>query len=682
MKLLPYLFATKDKIMNRGIKLFYGRGFFRFACRQLSVPYKDTLLTNKKITTSLHQKNSCARTTHIVDAAIEKLLDEKTYSMQKPLAVIDPYCFAPLTALLVFNTEKECRIRIRVCDSCEYQFESSLGTRHRIPVMYLRAGMKNKIRMEVLENTEIIFSRVIVLRTCPLPEMLENMITVTKHQEKSASPLTFVYGGDTKFPYAFDESGEIRFYLSKRPKPYGLFPLADGRFLFLVKNIYNPSFSNPHSVLAYEMDFLGRVYQEYYVPDGIHHDACEITPGGNILTLSSSMKQYVEDAIIELDRKTGQVVKKFCLEAVLSEHPYFDYFDWAHINTISYLEKEHAVLICARNLHSVIKIDWNTSELLWIFCDNTFWENTPYASKVLTAAEQTPFFYQAHAAYFLPDENDGPKRKLIIFDNHWHARRPVSSFDGDKSSHVRIYEIDEEAFTVQLLEDYNCPKTKIRSNAIIIQDRIFAMCGFLNKKIKDHAGTIIEFDRKTGKPVNRYLTYNTFYRAWPLFADCHKLSLPIEAGNETIHIAKNNLRKCPPPDIKSALCLPNKFKKEKQKAVRRGPDKFERMRAWRANPTKIDIQRDLSEINVSFYDEFLLLGCRDHLLEHVYLLGKNNCFDRDYTNTEQKSPALFESANYCLSIPTRYLPPDTYSIYVQCNGKLYSTKKHFSVDKI
>lgn len=682
MKLLPYLFATKDRIINHGIKLFYGKCFYRFACRHLAVPYTDTLLDGKKIITHLHQKNSYARTSHIVDNAIEKLLDEKKYTMQKPLAIIDPYRFAPLTALLVFNTEKICRIRIRVYDSYGYRFESSPGTRHRIPVMYLRAGKKNKIRMEVLEGTKTVFSRTIVLRTCPLPEMIENMVTVTKHQEESSSPLTFVYGGDTKFPYAFDESGEIRFYLSERPKAYGLFPLEDGRFLFLVRHICNPSFSNPHAVLAYEMDFLGRVYQEYYVPDGIHHDACETTPGGNILTISSSMEQYVEDAIIEIDRKTGKVVKKLCLESILSEHPYFNYFDWAHINTISYLEKEHAILICARNLHSVIKIDWKNDKLLWIFCDETFWENTPYANKVLTAKEDTPFSYQAHAAYFLPDETDSGKRRLIIFDNHWNARRPIDSFDGDKSSHVRIYEIDEEAFTVRLLEDYSCPKAKIRSNALVIGDRIFAMCGFLNKKIKDHAGTIIEFDRQTGRPVNRYLTYNSFYRAWPLSADCHKLSLPIESGDGSLHVAGNDLAECPPPDTTTALRLPSKLIKERPKAVRRGPDKFERMRAWHANPANINTEQDLSEMELYFYDEFLLLGCRDHLLEHVYLVGTNHCFDRDYTNTEQKSPALFESANYCLSIPTRSLPFDTYAIYLQCDGRLYETKKYFSVDKL
>lgn len=679
MKVLPYFFAAKDKILNHGVKLFYAKGFYHLARRQLNLPkFEDTIVT------SIRRKNNFARISHIVDDAIEKILNEDIYTPQKPLAIINPYCMAPLTALLVFNTKNICQVRTKVCDEYEYQFEGTPGNRHRIPILYLRAGRKNKIKIEILEEGNVQYTRTIYLRTCPLPNMLKDMVTVTKHDRKSASPLTFVYGGDTRYPYAFDENGEIRFFLSERPKAYGLFPLAGGRFLFLSRNICNPSFSNPHAILAYEMDFLGRVFQEYYIPDGIHHDACEVSPGGNILTVSSSMKQYVEDAIIEIDRQTGKIVKKTCLEHILSSHPYFDYFDWAHINTVSYIPEEHAVLICARNLHSVIKFDWNTDELCWIFCDTSFWKNTPYADYVLTPEKDMPFSYQAHAAYFLPERTQDGSRKLILFDNHWHARRPIQSFDGDKFSHARIYEINEAASTVRLLEDFRCPKSKIRSNAITIGDRAFAMCGFLNKNIKDHAGTIIEYDRATGKPVNRYLTYNSFYRAWPLFADCQKLSLPMETIGETFHLSSENLTECTRPDTEDALCLPFKPQARLPKKLhhdRRGPNKFEKIRAYHAGHKPLDTAEGLSLLEIRFYGGLLLIGCRDHLLEYIFLLGEKNSFKRDYTNTVQKSPALFEDAVYYLSIPTRNLPKDTYSIFVQCEGKLYNTKKHFSIDK-
>lgn len=675
MKILPYVFAAKDKVFSHGIRLYHGTFFYRYAVRLLKPSF-----FSDNIVTTLEQETALSRASHIVDEAIEQLLNKEIFTPKKILAIIDPYRFAPLTALLVFNTKEVCRVRVTVQDSNGYRYEGPEGVRHRIPVMQLRAGKKNRILVEVICKTEILFSRTIVLRTCPLPEMIENMVVVKNHRKKSAIPLTFVYGGDTKFPYAFDENGEIRYYLSRRPKAYGLFPLSGGRFLFLNKNICNPSFSNPHAVLAYEMDFLGRVYHQYYIPDGIHHDGCEMGPGGNILTISSSLKQYVEDTIIEIDRKTGQIVKKLCLETILSEHPYFDYFDWAHINTISWLPEDHSILLCARNLHSVIKIDWVNDELLWIFCDTSFWADTPYADKVLTPCGETPFCYQAHAAYFLPEFSSDGIRKLIIFDNHWHARRPVESFDNDKLSHVRIYEIDERVHTIKLDKDYGCPKTKIRANAIPINNRIFAMCGFLNKKAEDHAGMILEFDRETGKTVNRYLTYNSFYRAYPFFADYDKAALPMKPDENSFLCSGETLFECKMPPTEQAKPLHVKnLSRRKQAAIRRGPDKFERIREYRRHHEELDYKEDLSEIQIRFYDELLLIGCRDHLLEYVYLAGKEHCFGRDYTNTEQKSPALFERSQYYLSIPVHTLPPDTYEIYVRCRGELYDTGCNFTL---
>lgn len=137
------------------------------------------------------------------------------------------------------------------------------------------------------------------------------MITVKRKTQESALPWIFVYGGDTKYPYAFDETGKIRYYLSNRPKAYGMFPLSEGKFLFLTNKIYTPGFANPHSVIAYEMDFLGRTHREYYISDSIHHDGCEMEVGGNLLLASSSMNGAVEDAVIELNRRTGDVVRKY-----------------------------------------------------------------------------------------------------------------------------------------------------------------------------------------------------------------------------------------------------------------------------------------------------------------------------------------------------------------------------------
>lgn len=667
----------RRRFTHSGIKIWNGNTLYRYACRhsEQERPYIEEILD-----TTIPMRRSQAWMSRITDRAVEKLLDSGNYTEKNILAILDPYRFAPLTALLVFTTKEVCRAEICVPDSFGFCFTSEEGTRHRIPVFGLRAGMENRIRIRLYRGENVYFQKDFSLTTAALPALLENMIRIEKKTATSKSPLTFVYGGDTKFPYAFDEMGEIRYYLSKRPKAYGLFPLSGGRFLFLVKNVSAPSFGNPHSVLAYEMDCLGRVYREYYIPAGIHHDGCEMTPGGNILTASSSMTEWVEDAVIEIDRQTGEIVNTLVLGELLSKHPYFDYFDWAHINTVSYLVEEHAVVICARNLHSVLKVDWNTKELLWIFCDTAFWKGTPYESFVLTpVGDDMAFSYQAHAAYQLPSLSDNGKKLLIIYDNHWHARRPMKTFDKDKASYVRIYEIDEAAHTVSLLQNYASPKSKIRSNGVCTDDRVFVMSGFLDKPVEEFEGMISEHDRVTGRVLNRYMTYNSFYRAYPFFADYNELQKPMAVSGRYLVGTRHPAVSCPFIPTETAQPLPAKKPSTQTELTRKKVRKADRIKAYQKQKPVYDRSEDLAEITIEFYDSLLFVGCRDHLIEKVFFCGDHTCYVQDYTDTEQKKPELFEEFKYFMAIPTERFAPDHYTVYIQNQGELFHTGRTFTL---
>jgi hypothetical protein len=421
-----------------------------------------------------------------------------------------------------------------------------------------------------------------------------------------------------------------------------------------------------------------------------------MSPGGNILTVSSSMEKYVEDAIIEIERTTGEVVRRLCLADVLSEHPYFDMFDWAHINTVSYLEKEHCILICARNLHSVIKINWDTFELLWIFCDLSFWEGTPYEGKVLRPLGNMQYSYQAHAAYMMGEQTEDGKELLLIFDNHWQARRPIPSFDGDKNSYARIYAIDEKEKTVELLQNYKSRKSKIRSNAIALKDSIFVMSGYLNKPVDEFEGIISEHDRKSGKVMNRYMTYNSFYRAYPFFADYREYSKPMEtiasvmraksdslpeaglSGDYLLGI-RGTLQPCKPPDLSGVKPMPLIRKRFYRKSGRKEIRKEVKSKMWKAEKPEYELKADLGEIYVRLYDRILLVFNRDHVIEKIFFCGNQHNYVKDFSNTTQRSPQLFAESRYFLAVPVVDLAADSYEIYFQCRGELYKLGKNIKM---
>ena len=622
---------------RKGYHSYTGSDFYSQVGRRQGIKKEK-----KRIHTDLCQKEGMVFRSKAIDNAIEKLLDSGKYTERKMLVLKNPYCMAPLTALILFNTEFPCSVHVTLEDGELLNERTPVSTRHRIPVYGLRAGQQNQIHLEIWKEQNLYLEKEIMIETGALPKSLQGQVQVREKKKASASPFTMAFGGDTKYPYAFDEHGEVRYYIRQTIKSYGIYQLSGGRFLYLSPNVEIPSFSNPHSALAMEMDFMGRVYREYLIPDGIHHDGCEMKPGGNILSLSSSMDEHVEDTVIEIDRNTGKVVKRLYLRDVLSEHPYFDLLDWAHLNTVSYQPEEGTILLCARNLHSVFKIDWQTEKLIWILCDTSFWENTPYADRVLSPKGEISFCYQPHAAYFL-SEQTGDNKTLIIYDNHWNKRRPVESFDGDEKSYVRIYEINEKENTVQLQSSYQTTKSKIRSNGIVMGDHVFAMSGALVDSIEGCQGRITEFDRESGEVLNDYLTKTNFYRAYPFFADFTALCQPME---------------------EKAQILGDKEGVENHTGV---------------EAETIPEKEGMPEIGFEFYEDILLVSGTDHQVQKIFFCGKHHRYLKDYSHTVQKNPACFGNMKYSMPVPTAGLLPDHYQIYIQSNGLLYDTKKTFQI---
>jgi arylsulfate sulfotransferase len=409
-----------------------GKRLYHYACRKLK-HHKSSYLPEAETAanTNIKRKRSRAWMSHCVDFAVEGILNMGYYSEQHMLIVHDPYGNAPLTAMCLFTTKEACSVRVSLQDDFGWEFTSAPSRKHRIPIFCLRAGQKNEVLVETFREKEKIHEERIYLFTDTLPECLENTVIGNKEKTESAYPLSFVYGGDTRFPYAFDEKGEIRYYMSESPEAYGLFPMSSGRFLFVVHNVGAPASSSPHTVLACEMDFLGRTHREFLIENGICYDGCEMSPGGNILAVTGSRERYMDDAIIEINRISGEIVNKLCLSDILPEHLDMDSPDRVHIRTISYLEKEHCILIYVKDLPSVIKINWETFELVGICYDLNF------RDEIVEKNRTCPFFAD-YEEYSKPMETMASlKDKIIESDYLLGIRGTLQSCKAPDLMHAR-----------------------------------------------------------------------------------------------------------------------------------------------------------------------------------------------------------------------------------------------------
>lgn len=638
---------TIKKLLGRNLTIYKGKNLRQEALTFEKNFHRDT---ERTIVTDILQEETLSIKTRAMDCVIEKKLKSGIFTFDYLLVICNPYGLSPLSALALFYTPKSCKVRCTVKGISEIDNMTGVTSKeqyHRVPIFGLYPNEKNEVCLELLDKEDkIIESKTIVITTGKLPRVLSQAVELKKHSCASAIPFTLIAGKNTPYPFVFDNAGNIRFYLSYRPYFYGLFPLSNGRFMFMDREVLLPTYQLPHSTQMYEMDYFGRVHKTYFVEKGCHHDVFEMTPGGNLLLVSNSLEGHLQDAISEIDRDTGAVIKTLDLREIFGT-VYRDSSNWAHINTVSYEKETNTVLICPRNLHSAIKVDWKTNELLWILGPPEFWENTPLEKKVLQPTEEFPWHYQPHAVYELPYDLDNNKdtKHIILFDNHWHKRRRVKFFDNDLKSYVKIYTINPKEMTVKLERAYEGVKSKITSNAFLDYEkkRVFFMGAYLEPLIENRGGMIYEYDFDTAEVLNQYSLRYYFYRAYPFALDYKELGKKMKLEDNFV---VGNLSKIIATEKPKDLSLK-------------------------------DLPVD-TNIKMRVSGQVLYIEGYDHQLQQIYFVGKQNTFFKDFTKTKQER-ADFAELVYEIAIPLWDLEQDAYEVYLNLEAVWYDTKKKLTV---
>lgn len=110
-------------------------------------------------------------------------------------------------------------------------------------------------------------------------------------------------------------NGDVRWYLTEN-MIWNIEPLKNGHLLLSTERLVNAPYYNTG---LYEIDLLGKIYMEYSLEGGYHHDYEELL-NGNLLVASNQFhneKGTVEDVIVEIDRKTVKILKQIDLKDIL-----------------------------------------------------------------------------------------------------------------------------------------------------------------------------------------------------------------------------------------------------------------------------------------------------------------------------------------------------------------------------
>lgn len=386
---------------------------------------KTTLLKNDNILTGQYK----------IYGDMLKEYKKGSYTIENPYVKVNPFLTSPQTAIIMFKTKKSESVTVTIKgkhgDDLVVEFEKS--KEHILPIYGLYGEYENKVEIKTKSGSKEL--------TIKIEDKAPTQETVVMENSIKNSNGEFYFGTSSfgQGNIAIDNYGEVRWWINIGYTK-GMTMLKNGHLLLSNAN-EGPDLTSTSGVV--EIDMLGYVYNNYEIEGGYHHDGYELE-NGNLILLTSDVTDYsLADYIIEVDRKTGKVVKDWNLrKIVLNIDPdllEIGEITWGWINSVFYDKNSNSLILSVRNQNSVVSIDYKTGEINWILGEKKYWSDK--FEKYLIKGVGNDFIYPAgqHSVYITEDG------KLSIFNNGYNSFREetVTCKSLEKNeSHAILYNLD------------------------------------------------------------------------------------------------------------------------------------------------------------------------------------------------------------------------------------------------
>ena len=424
----------------------------------------------------------------VYQSELENKFTSYGYTIDEPNIILNPYEISPLTALVMFETSDYVSPTVTVVGKSEkttYIHTFKESKTHYLEILGLYPDYNNEVIISYGDVTKKIY-----IQTGKLPNDFVTPSSIYKDEDKLNNELYFYTPSSRGYTCAYDINGDVRWYLTEN-FIWEINRLRNGNLLLSTDKLIN----NPYYMTGlYEMDMLGKIYFEYNIDGGYHHDYFEM-PSGNILVLSNNFANgTVEDYIVELDLKDGSIVKKFDLTDILpmdeGESENFTTYDWFHNNSIWYDEKTNSITLSGRHIDAVINISYDTGKLNWIIGDSTNYSSEWQKYFFKPIGDNFEWQWSQHSAKITPEGY------VFIFDNGNNKSKIKEEYVDASNSYSRgvIYKIDTINMTIEQIWEYGKERgsdfySPYISNVLYLEENHFVV----------HSGGIVKVN---GIPYN------------------------------------------------------------------------------------------------------------------------------------------------------------------------------------
>ena len=389
------------------------------------------------------------KTISLVEKQNEKDYNTEGYTIDNPNVVLNPYDISPLSALVLFETEQEEAVKVTIkgkdaLTTYTHTFEAT--KKHFLPIYGLYADKENEV---VVSYGKV--SKTIKIKTDKLPDDISLPTSVVKDASKLTNDLYFYTPSSKGYTAAYDVNGDVRWYLTIN-SIWEVNRLQNGHLLLSTERLVNSPY---YMTGLYEMDMLGKIYTEYSLEGGYHHDYYEME-NGNLIVASDNFAngKTVEDYVVELDRKTGKIVKTWDISSILNHEDgkseNWSEYDWFHNNAVWYDKKTNSITLSGRHQDAVINISYDDGSLNWIIGDKTNWSEDYQKYFFTPKGKNFEWQWSQHAAMITPEGY------VFLFDNGNNKSKIESKYVDASKSYSRgvMYKIDTENMTIEQVYEY------------------------------------------------------------------------------------------------------------------------------------------------------------------------------------------------------------------------------------
>ena len=399
--------------------------------------YNNILTGDTVIGQSLSSKEQAE-----VDNYLKDELVKNKYTLDRAKVYVNPYNANPLSAMIMFYTDDSTEVSVTVKGKNSDDFTINYGKSnyHYIPVYGLYGDYDNTVVVTLGDKTTKEFR--IKTDKIDMPSVTTKSGNIT-----SAGDLYLLTSPISMNSFGLDGYGNVRWMLNGTY--YHNIKVLDNGHLLI--GVDTDSTSGLPTVIR-EIDYLGRIYNEYTIDSGYLNDFFVKSNGNIIVTSKNADRITISDLVLEIDKNTGKIVKQIDVYKLFEsiDKSFTDGIerdDYFYNSGIEYYEDTDTLLLTYWGGEMVVSIDYSDSKINWIFTNP---ENLPstFDSYLLKGDDGFVYPKAMHQAKLSGDT-------LKVLDNGYSTIKnetDLSNLKGSYSS-VNTYTITDKK--IALTNSYN-----------------------------------------------------------------------------------------------------------------------------------------------------------------------------------------------------------------------------------